>query len=162
MKHRMIITLLLSLLAVAAVVVWRMAPRLFPAEASDLYRRYEHCEHIRVADIRDFQVNDTLTVDVTILQATDSTGWESLKKDFFKVPLHKSAQEKVAQGMDIVSIHLARKADPTQPMDTSDLLNNNVIAVSCLHQTVSVFYTETVQEMNLVSQSQWNKGLKKK
>ena len=80
---RLLITLLLSLLAVVAVMLWRGWPHLFPSsEVSDLYRRYEHNDHIRATEIHNFQVNDTLRVDVTLLQASTDSAWYALLRDF--------------------------------------------------------------------------------
>lgn len=80
---RLLITLSLSLLAVTAVVLWRGWPRLFPSsEVSDLYRRYEHNDHIRATEIHDFQINDTLAVETVLLHATTDSAWYALLADF--------------------------------------------------------------------------------
>jgi hypothetical protein len=80
---RLLITLSLSLLAVTAVVLWRGWPHLFPSsEVSDLYRRYEHNDHIRATEIHDFQINDTLAVETVLLQATTDSAWYALLTDF--------------------------------------------------------------------------------
>ena len=157
---RLLITLLLALLAVAAVVLWRERPRLFSSsEVSDLYLHYEHNPHIRTTELHSFHINDTLSVDALLLQATDSVGWETLKKDFHAFPLPENNQKKIDQGIDVISIHLAPKTDPTLPMDTTDLLNNNVVAISRLHQTVSIFNVTTRAEMDAVRVNQFEIGL---
>ena len=80
---RLLITLSLSLLAVTAVVLWRGWPHLFPSsEVSDLYRRYEHNDHIRATEIHDFQINDTLAVETVLLQASSDSAWYTLLADF--------------------------------------------------------------------------------
>jgi hypothetical protein len=80
---RLLITLSLSLLAVTAVVLWRGWPHLFPSsEVSDLYRRYEHHDHIRATAIHDFQSHDTLAVETVLLQATTDSAWYALLTDF--------------------------------------------------------------------------------
>lgn len=154
---RLLITLTLSLLAVATVVLWRGWPHLFPSsEVSDLYRRYEHNDHIRATEIHDFQINDTLAVETVLLQATDSLGWETLKNEFHIISLSDNIQRKIEQGIDRVSTRIVSKTDPTLPMDTSELLNNNVIAISRLHRTVSVFYIKAEAEIDAILYNQLN------
>lgn len=153
MKHRMIITLLLSLLAVAAVVVWRMAPRLFPAEASDLYRRYEHCEHIRVADIRDFQVNDTLTVDVTILQADGDSAWVILQKDFNLPVIPKEYEHLFYDDSHSVVTKYIPRGHPEQEMD-STVTTFDVAIISFSKHTISVFETSSISQREAIIHKQ--------
>ena len=124
-----------------------------------LYEKYKDNPQVKASLLHDFRVNDTLAVDVTTLQATDSVGWETLKKDFHAFPLPENNQKKIDQGVDVISIHLAPKTDPTLPMDTTDLLNNNVVAISRLHQTVSIFNVTTRAEMDAVRVNQFEIGL---
>lgn len=124
-----------------------------------LYEKYKDNPQVKASLLHDFRLNDTLAVDVTTLQATDSVGWETLKKDFHAFPLPENNQKKIDQGIDVISIHLAPKTDPTLPMDTTDLLNNNVVAISRLHQTVSIFNVTTRAEMDAVRVNQFEIGL---
>ncbi|MBR4506765.1 MAG: hypothetical protein IKP21_08325, partial [Bacteroidales bacterium] len=74
--------LLLTLAAVAVLggtLVLRLWPRsLPPEECSELYRAYMDTPGVDATFIRGFQVNDTVSVDVTLLQTTDSAGWATL------------------------------------------------------------------------------------
>ena len=80
---RILITLLLAAAAVAAVVLWRGWPHLFPSsDTDDLYRRYEHNDYIRATHLKDFQVNDTLATDALLLEAATDSAWCELLADF--------------------------------------------------------------------------------
>lgn len=151
------IFLLLCLLAatVPAYIVYR-SHTVLVEECSQLYRDYADNPHVTVAFIKDFPVNDTLRVDVTTLQATDSLGWETLKNEFHIISLSDNIQRKIEQGIDRVSTRIVSKTDPTLPMDTSELLNNNVIAISRLHRTVSVFYIKAEAEIDAILYNQLN------
>lgn len=141
---RTVVVLLLSLLAVVGVAAWRWWPRTTPPErVSDLYRRYEPNPHLSVAFIEGFNVNDTLAVDVTTVTALDDEGWDTLRADFRIELLPDFLQSRIAEGEDIVAVFLAPKWDPSLPMDTTDLLNNNVVGISQLKHTVCVFDTES-------------------
>ena len=80
MKKWILAFLLLTLLGVAAVAAWRY---LLPERhVSDLYRRYHNADGIAASYIHNFPVNDTLTLDVTLLEATTDSAWQALCADF--------------------------------------------------------------------------------
>lgn len=130
----------LTAVAVAAAV---LVPRM---GVSDLYRRYEGNPHLDVTYLRNFPVNDTLAVDVTLLQARDDEGWDILKEDFRVVPPLEFIQKKIDSGKDIVEVFLAPKDNPTLPMDKKNILKNNVVGVSRLKRTISIFTTDTKEQ----------------
>lgn len=156
--------LLLILVADVAIVgLVEKWDRLFPSrEVSELYSRYADVPGIDVSFVKGYRINDTLAVDVTLLQATDSAGWETLKKDFNVHELDEHTQRKIDCGINIVTMRLAPRKDPTLPMDTTDRLNNNAVAVSRLHHTVSVFQTNTMEEQHEILYYQLKTGLPKK
>lgn len=73
------VVVLLLAVGAALLPLW---PRLFHSEVSDLYRRYEHNPHIRATELHDFPVNDTLAVDVLLLEASSDSAWCALLSDF--------------------------------------------------------------------------------
>jgi hypothetical protein len=157
MNKRRVISVAVCLVVAALVLLVKYHPRTVPVEeCSQIYRDYADNPHIAVAFIKDFPVNDTLRVDVTTLQATDSLGWETLKNEFHIISLSDNIQRKIEQGIDRVSTRIVSKTDPTLPMDTSELLNNNVIAISRLHRTVSVFYIKAEAEIDAILYNQLN------
>ncbi len=144
------------LLLTLAMVLPTLWPRLFPSlYVSDLYRRYEHNPHIQATYLHNFRVNDSLIVDATLFQALDSLGWETLKTDFNVKPAPLPILEAIDRGEDIVSVGLSPQDHPEQPMDTTDILRNNVMAISWLHHAVSIFYTHTQQEIIAVFESKY-------
>lgn len=130
----------LTAVAVAAAV---LVPRM---GVSDLYRRYDGNPHLDVTYLRNFPVNDTLSVDVTLLQARDDEGWDILKEDFRVKPLPDFVEKEIKKGKDYVVVRLAPKTDPKQPIDTTDILKNNVIGMSRLKRTISIFTTDTKEQ----------------
>ena len=51
-------------------------------ETSDVYRRYANLPGVDATFVKAYPVNDTLSVDVTLLQATDTAAWHQLSDDF--------------------------------------------------------------------------------
>ena len=79
--------LLLTILVVIAVVGGMLAVRYLPgivpeSQCSEVYRRYAHVPGVEAAFVKGFPINDTLGVDVTLLRAADSAGWDFLVNAF--------------------------------------------------------------------------------
>ena len=143
---RLLITLTLSLLAVATVVLWRGWPRLFPSsEVSDLYRRYEHNDHIRATEIHDFQVNDTLAVETVLLQATTDSAWYALLTDFGMpkelIEMYKSDMESFVEGENRALLKFSidiKNTQKTLPQSDSD---SRMVIGSLGKRSLCVFMT---------------------
>ena len=144
---RLFITLLLSLLAVTAVVLWRGWPHLFPSsDVSDLYRRYEHNDFIRVSEIHDLPINDTLAVETLLLEASTDSAWYALLSDFGApqelIELYQSNRN-LFMGGSVNSItllyidknHLGKFLPKTDP-------DSRMVIVSFEKRSMSVFMTE--------------------
>ena len=82
MKRRLVILLLLVLLTVAAAVAVRYRTCFFAT--SEVFRRYEHAQGIEADYIRNYPINDTLRLDMTLLVAEDSLAFVNLLRDFGK------------------------------------------------------------------------------
>ena len=75
--------ILLCLLLVAGAAVLVLTPRTVPFdECSPLYRQYAGHEDIEATFVKDYPVDDTTLVDVTLLRATTDSAWESLCHEF--------------------------------------------------------------------------------
>lgn len=136
MKKSWPITILVCLLILgggALILGW---PRTVPFDqCSDLYKQYVAVEGINATYIKDYKVNDTVFVDVTLLEAIDSTGWDILKRDFEVAPLPPELQQLVDNGEDLVFT----KSIPKSEMDKSDF-PNDLLAISHMIHTVTVFH----------------------
>lgn len=136
MKKSWPITILVCLLILgggALILGW---PRTVPFEqCSEIYQKYANEEDIKASFIKDFKVNDTVFVDVTLLEAIDSTGWDILKKDFEVDSLPPELQQLVDNGEDLVFT----KSRPKSEIDKSDF-PNDLLAISHMIHTVTVFH----------------------
>ena len=82
MKRSWLITILFCLLLLGGGGAVLLLPQVVPFDqCSDLYKQYVAVEGINATYIKDYKVNDTVFVDVTLLEATDSM-WHTLMKDF--------------------------------------------------------------------------------
>lgn len=71
--------LLLAIASILVVVAVKYWPRvLTPDQCSEVYRRFKDSNGLHVAFVKDYRVGDSITVDVTTIEAKDSTKWEKL------------------------------------------------------------------------------------
>ncbi len=144
--------LIIAILALVEALVCYIAIQwkyIFPSnEVSEIYARYEKVEGIDVSFVKDYKVNDTVFVDVTLLEATDSVGWATLKKDFEVPNPPPVAQQFIDNGEDLIGVKLIPKSTTT---DT--ILNpypNDVLAFSHLKRSLIVFHTKNKAEEHAV------------
>jgi hypothetical protein len=151
MKKHHLIALLICLAAAAAGGWWAHRPRPLPVEeCSKTYRQYAGVEGIQAAYIRNFQVNDTIFVDVTTLKATTDSAWELLKKDFSIPHPSENVQKWIDSGKDNITVRQCSNKDPRLPLDTINTDYNHVLAFSQLNHIVSIFHTKNKTEKTIV------------
>ena len=98
---------LLPAIIFLAIVLVALAVRLWPRtipfdQCSDVYKRYAAVDGVVATFIKDYKVNDTVFVDVTLLEATDSVSWTTLKKDFDVPDPSPDFQQFIDSGEDLI------------------------------------------------------------
>ena len=81
-RDRLINTLIVIVVIGGVLAVRYLPPAIAYWRSSEVYKRYSRVEGVRATYIKDFPLNDTLTVAVTLLEATDSAGWKYLLQKF--------------------------------------------------------------------------------
>lgn len=158
MKRPWIITIAVCLLLTSVVVVAVLLPRTVPiAECSDVYRRYAGRDDVAAGYIRDYRVNDTVSVDVTVLEAVTDSGWAAMCSDFHIIPMTQEMLDLV--GPNTVEVRYAPKDDYAQPMDTADMINNDVLAVHWMDSTIYIFSIEHERQFKAVFHNQYNESI---
>ena len=155
MKINRICTLvtLLALLLLAATLVYGLNLwNIRGVQTSDVYRRYADTPGVNAAYIKDYRVNDSVTVCVTLLEATDSASWDKLLVEF-KVPIIEEVTEAVAEGRDLVTSCVI----PVNPDDSSNE-ERFVLATSHLNKTICIFHTENKEQRYAVLHYNYHKG----
>ena len=156
---RLLIILLLSLLAVIAVVLWRGWPHLFPSsDVSDLYRRYENNEYIRATEIHNFPVNDTLAVETLLLEASTDSAWCALLLDFGMpeemIEMYKSNKEFfMSDGANSI-IMLYRDKNNQKKFLPSEDPDSRLVLASFSKQSMCVFLAEDNNKKEIIELSE--------
>ena len=82
-KSNIIINILIVVVILGgASIFWYMQRTVPYWQCSEVYKRYKDVEGVRATYIKDFRVNDTLTIGVTLLEATTDSGWVFMTKEF--------------------------------------------------------------------------------
>ena len=153
MKKWILAFLLLTLLGVAAVAAWRY---LLPERhVSDLYRRYHNADGIAASYIHNFPVNDTLTLDVTLLEATTDSAWQALCADFAIIDIVEAIEQ--ADPHVVFSRQISRH-DYTQVL-LGDSPDAECLAISCDSKTFSIFHTRNAAERHAVFHHNFKKTI---
>jgi len=142
MKKWILAFLLLTALGVSAVAAWRYI--LPERQVSDIYRRYEHSDGIAASYIHNFPVNDTLTLDVTLLEAITDSAWAVLVRDFKMDELSPLLQMLIDRGENLVFSKLIPKSRPSPSSE------NDVLAYSYTTRSVSIFHIANDGEKHAV------------
>ena len=146
MKKKYCIPVVIALLGAAVCVGVYLSPRQLPlSQCSELYRQYSGDSHIRASFIKDFRVNDSLALDVTVLEALDSAGWDTLVCRYFFVPL-PGYEKPDFESKDRETSRLAPRDDISLPTDT--VFENNVLLIlSNEKRSLFVFHTGSRDEI---------------
>jgi len=137
----------LAVLGVALAV--RLWPRTVPFDqCSDLYKQYAGMEGIDATFIKNFKVNDTVFIDVTLLEAKNDSAWLTLQTNF-NIPIIPEEYRELFENTDAIDYWLAPKGKYIPPMD-SVLLNNDAVAVSRKMHLVSVFHLTNETQADVI------------
>lgn len=157
MKKSWPITILFCLLIIgggAAVILW---PRTVPFEqCSEIYQKYANMEDVSASFIKDYKVNDTVYVDVTLLEATDSVGWVTLKKDFDIPNPSPNFQQRIDSGKNMIGVKIIPKSIAVDT--TSKEYPINLLAISYLNHTLTIFHIKNDVEKHAVKYHNFDKS----
>ena len=116
-------------------------------EVSELYTRYENVEGIDVSFIKDFRVNDTVFVDVTLLEAKDSNGWKKLCEDFYIPQLDPRSQRKINEGKEMLFSRLINKKT-LLPSNEYNEDEDAIRSISFIKKKICIFHIKNDSEVH--------------
>lgn len=145
MKKWYITFFLLAVIGVGAVAAVRY---LLPLrQVSPLYLRYERMPGIAASYVHGFRINDTLRVDVTLLEATTDSGWAEIERAFAvaELPQHGPDSSRIR-------IHSAfcLRAHPDQRMDTERPDANELKCIDTEARVACLFHARNDKECEAV------------
>ena len=149
MKRSWLITILFCLLLLGGGGAVLLLPQVVPFDqCSDLYKQYVAVKGINATFIKDYKVNDTVFVDITLLEATDSM-WHTLMKDFNIPTPDPGLQQFIDAGENLVVTKLVDKTHYSKPTAPSSS-NCEIMAISYTTHSISVFHTVDAGERHAI------------
>lgn len=156
-QKKLILPSIIFLAIIFVALAVRLWPRTIPFDqCSDVYKRYAAVDGVDATFIKDYKVNDTVFVDVTLLEATDSVGWVTLKKDFEVPNPPPDVQQFIDDGEDLIYVKVIPKSTTTDTI--LDSYSNNLLAISHLKRTLTVFHIKNKEELNAVRHYNYDKS----
>ena len=153
MKRTDYITLLICLLAVGVALVVVRCPRTVPWEqCSEVYKKYSQMDGINAAYIKDYRINDTLMVGVTLLEATTDSGWVTLQEDFGLPVIPKEYEAEFCGDSNKVTVKSFPKSIPLYT--DGDTLVDDIIAISRYKHTIAHFVIQNREQLKLIIHKQ--------
>ena len=136
-------------LAVVAGFTLKHCQRTLPErKCSQVYQRYAHVEGIQAAYVKDYRINDTLTIGVTLLEATTDSGWAMLQEDFGLPVIPKEYEERFVGDSNRVSIKKFPKDIPL--FLDGDTLTDDLIIVSLYKHTICHFVIHSDEQFRTI------------
>lgn len=150
---------LVEALTLFCIFQWKY---IFPSkEVSEIYTRYENVDEIAASFIKDYKVNDSVFVDVTMLEAKDSAGWAMLKQDFSVPELNAELQTFIDNGENpIFSRRIAKNGQPLKAH--ADTTNYDVLAISYYSHTLTLFHITNNDENQAVCYHNFDESINSK
>lgn len=150
MKKSWPITLLVCLLIIgggAVVLLWHRTVPL--QECSEIYQKYAGVENVKASFIKDYKVNDTVFVDVTLLEAIDSVGWNMVQHEFPIPKLEPPLKQVIEQKKDLVISKLVERDNYSNPASPTSL-DCEIMTFSYGSQIICIFHIKNLEERRAV------------
>ena len=153
-RKRILIDVLIIVAIAGGVQAVRYLPGVVPYwQSSEVYKQFSKVEGVRSTFVKDFPVNDTLRVSVTLLEAADSAGWEYLKQKFYM----SASTIKLAEAnpmLDIWEWQIVKGHPETRYVSSGDkdgdTVKTEIVSTSFSKQEVCIFHIRNEQEWDAV------------
>ena len=143
-----LINSLIFILIVGGMLIYLHFSRTVPwKECSEVYKCYSRVEGVKATYIKDYRLNDTLTVGVTLLEATTDSGWAALQEDFGLPVIPKEYEESFCSDSNKVTIKSFPKSVPLYV--EGDTLEDDIIAISHYKHTIAHFVVQSKEQWKL-------------
>ena len=154
-----IINILIFVVIVGGALVYRYMQSVVPYwQCSEVYKRYHKVEGVRATYIKNYPLNDTLTVGVTLLEATTDSGWAVLQEDFGVPVIPKEFEELFYGDSNRVSVKGYHKCVPI--CSNGDTLADDLIAISLFKHTIAYFEVQDNGQLKAILYKQCDDNIR--
>ena len=143
------IILAVALGVITLVYRWH---RVFPTgEVSEIYATYAGIEGVEASFVKNYRVNDSVTVDVTVLEAKSDTAWTMLKDDYGVPPLSSKSKSDIEKGSPCIVFCKLPELIKNDNRSSEKYTNDNTLVVAMHNDsTIYVFYSKTRERKDAI------------
>ena len=151
-NKRPLFVVLLCLLLAGGVVLALIPCSPMPWQCSKLYWQYRGQEGIKATYVKQYPVDDTTLVDVTLLHATTDSAWESLCIAFTPYEFTDSNKyiNNLIHDTTSVTFRAVSKDDPHQKTKPDTTCDYNLLVISAKVKSVGIFQIETKSQFDVI------------
>ena len=117
--------------------------------ADQLYWQYRGQEGIEAFYVRDYPVDDTTLVDVTLLLATTDSAWVSLCLKSLPYDYPEDKRETVIHGNSVTQ-YFSSKDDIRTKVIPADTNNYNLVFINARQKYIVIFHTENKTQVSIL------------
>ena len=154
MKKLWPITTILCLLTVAGCTVYVLWSSIVPlGKTSEVYRRYAQRDDLKVGFVKDYRINDTITVDVTTITAPDSASWEALLREM------NVNEETIAiqrETMKSATTYYSAKGHPEERVSIKKVPEFDLVVLSVKELTIYSFDVESIEKSRIIQMHKYS------
>lgn len=163
MKKRWAIVCLVALLCAGAVTVGKYRHSIFRGTTvSETYSQYVDNPNVEATFVRDFRVNDSITVDVTVLTAKNDEGWMEIKTIFCNIDIMEVPEQfrDLLLNGDGMCVNKYPANQPSLPVTDTTTVDVEIAVAYNRKHTVYVFHVGTLERASVILQDRIHKHFK--
>ena len=141
-----VVTLICLLLIIMGLLTMLSTRFPLPWQCSKLYWQYRGQEGIEATYVKQYPVDDTTLVDVTLLHATTDSAWESLCHGFITPEIPDNIKENIING-NSVTVRIVSKDDPRIVVTPDSVDRYDYLLFSPTKTTIGLFHVENVEQI---------------
>lgn len=165
MKHRWVIVCLVALLCAGAVAVVKYRHSIWGGVmVSETYSHYVDNTDVEATFVRDFRVNDSVAVDVTLLRAKNDKMWMELKSRFCNINIDEVPEQyrDLVLNGDGICVNKYPANRPDLPVTDTTTADIELALADKRKKTVYVFHAGTMERASIILCNRFNIFFEKK
>ena len=132
----------------AALLILLLMATLPLCAQSDAYLHYSQNPNLDVAFFENLRIDDTTTLDVTVIMAKDSAAYALLMKDFFFTQTFNNAiTNNALLKKDYVSFTLISKESPIKRVSFNEVDECDFATASHFYKRINIYHTQNKQQI---------------
>ena len=149
-----LITVALAVVSLTVTLAVKYYPHTLPSErCGEVYRRYAQRDDLKVGFVKDYRINDTITVDVTTITAPDSASWEALLREMNVNEVTIAIQRET---MKSAATYYSAKGHPEERVSIKKVPEFDLVVLSVKELTIYSFDVESIEKSRIIQMHKYS------